>query len=175
MPQAANDNVKYRISWAIGGLMIGFALTIDALQFFAEFLNVIPGLGVMVDHFLSLFGYCCFVIWFALSRVSFTSGKQAVTKLIATMTSIVAKLIPFVDALPALTANVAMFIILSRDEDRKEAAEEAAREAAQMETYMRQYAQISATNARLRDIAKEEMARAAANDREVSGPGARAA
>lgn len=175
MPQAANDNIPYRINWTTGGLMAGVAILIDTLQFLAVFLNVIPGLGVIVGFYLTILGYCIFCLWFALQRVSFSSGKKrvsfssgkkAVSKLLTTIVSAVAEFMPFIGALPMTTVNVVMITLMARAEDREEAKEKAAQEAAQMEAYYRQYAQVAAANARLEEESQAAMLRAAANDTE---------
>ncbi len=166
MPQAANDNIPYRINWTTGGLMVGVAILIDTLQFLAVFLNVIPGLGVIVGFYLTILGYCIFCLWFALQRVSFSSGKKAVSKLLTTIVSAVAEFMPFIGALPMTTVNVVVITLRARAEDREEAKEKAAQEAAQMEAYYRQYAQIAAANARLEEESQAAMLRAAANDTE---------
>ena len=111
------EEKKPRISAIIAGMMVCMAVLFDALQFFATFLNIVPGLGIAVCWFLALFATVAFGVWFALSGVNYFTGKQAARKALVAISTVVVEFIPIIDALSAITSGVVLMILFSRLED----------------------------------------------------------
>jgi hypothetical protein len=155
----ANDNVQYRVPWGIGSLIIGVAIMVDVLQFFAEF---IPGAGLFVAFFLGVLGYAILFLWFALRQVSFATGKKALAKILTTFMSAVIEFLPLLDALPMTTVNTVFVIIWSRAEDRDKAKEDAEKAVAAAEVEMQQAQAYAAQAARMEQQAANENAAAEA-------------
>ncbi len=105
-----------RIHILIAALMVGLAFLFDVLQFLSTFLNIIPGVGVVVSEYISFVSVIVFGLWFAFQKVSYFDRNGAV-KLIIGIASTVVELVPFVDALPAITLGVLSLILVVRAED----------------------------------------------------------
>lgn len=114
----ANQKVRApRIGTTTAAVMIFFAVLLDAIQFIATFLNIIPGLGVAVNWFIAIFAAIAFGLWFTLSGINYFSGKQAARKTLIAFSSVIIELLPIIDALPAITSGVVLMIVVSRIED----------------------------------------------------------
>jgi hypothetical protein len=115
------DTHKIRINSWTGGLLVGFALIIDLVQFLVSFLHVIPWAGnavaFVVGTFLSFFAYISLGVWFALLGINYFSGKRAALKVLTLLATFGIELIPLLNAIPAVTAGVVTMIIVSRIED----------------------------------------------------------
>jgi len=112
---------KQRISILTAFCMVALALALDAAQDFAIFLNALPVIGTAIDvvfsWFIAALAAIIFGVWFALLRVNYFTGKKAATKMLIMFSSVVVELIPFLDALPAITFGVVALIIQTRIED----------------------------------------------------------
>lgn len=107
--------MNYRIHTITAGLMIGVAVLADGIQF----LLTLTVIGSIVAMFVSAFVWIVFLIWFALCGVSYFDRGGATRGLIM-LTSAITELIPFINAVPAITLGVVALIIHSRIEDRKQ-------------------------------------------------------
>ena len=106
--------MTHRINTITAGLMIGVAVLADGIQF----LLTLTVIGSIVAMFISAFVWIVFLIWFALCGVSYFDRGGATRGLIM-LTSAITELVPFINAVPALTLGVVALIIHSRMEDRK--------------------------------------------------------
>lgn len=80
--------------------MITVAVIIDVTQFF---LTLIPFLGWFLEFCLGIFAWVLFSIWCSHYGVSLYSSKRA----LGTIGTIVAEVVPFIDAAPWWTINIA--------------------------------------------------------------------
>jgi hypothetical protein len=121
MAENAEASKTQRISVLTAVFMVAVAIGLDAAQDLALFLNALPVIGtamdIVVSWFIGALAAIVFGVWFALLRVSYFTGKKAATKMLIMFSSVVVELIPFVDALPAITFGVVALIIQTRIED----------------------------------------------------------
>lgn len=94
--------------WAI----IGFALTLDLLQFLLT-LTIIGSVGAF---FLGTVGGVALWLIFMLHGVKY-SGTGALKKISASFGTLVLEMIPLIDALPLITIGAVMLILQTRKED----------------------------------------------------------
>ena len=106
--------MNYRIHTITAGLMIGVAVLADGIQF----LLTLTVVGSIVAMFVSTFVWIVFLIWFALCGVSYFDRGGATRGLIV-IASAITELVPFINAVPAITFGVVALIMHSRAEDRK--------------------------------------------------------
>jgi hypothetical protein len=102
-------------------MMLALALVFDGLQ---ALVTLVPVLGQALSIMLTIIAVTSFGLWFAIKGVSYFSGRKAGLKIAATLGSTVAELIPFIQALPAISLSVLVVIMASRLEDKEENAEE---------------------------------------------------
>lgn len=106
--------------WAAFAL-IAVALLCDSLQFLATLLHALPGVGsalsLVLTWFLTVLALIIFSVWFALLGVNYFSGKRAAWRAIAMFGVPAAEIIPLINALPAVTAGVALMIASTYDPD----------------------------------------------------------
>lgn len=106
--------MTHRIGTVTAGLMIGLAVLVDGIQF----LLTLTVIGSIVAMLISAFVWITFLIWFALCGVSYFDRGAAVRGGIV-IVSAITELVPFINAVPAVTLGVVALIIHSRIEDRK--------------------------------------------------------
>ncbi|MDD5068154.1 MAG: hypothetical protein PHS53_01590 [Candidatus Pacebacteria bacterium] len=113
--------IKPRITPGAAALLIFFALIIDLVQFLVNFLDEILFIGVILNWLIDIAVIFGFWLWFRFKRVKFVKisaeGKSSATGLIAFIITVIIKLIPVLNALPAWTANVMINIGVSWVED----------------------------------------------------------
>src|SRR6185437_5296383 len=119
--QGADGERKQRVTAITAIFLVGTALALDLLQDLALFVNVIPALGqalyVAASWFISILAAIVFGIWFAILGVNYFTGKKAAMKVLIAFASLVVELVPFLDALPAITFVVVALIIVTKTED----------------------------------------------------------
>lgn len=103
---------EYKISNVQIGLLVGTAVLIDGIQA----LLTLTVIGSVFAVFLSVFAALSFFLWFALLGINYF-GKGAAIKMLASLGTLVAELIPIISGLPAITAGVVTLIVQSRIED----------------------------------------------------------
>jgi len=112
---------KARIGNVNAGLMVGAALLFDLLQFVFSFFHIIPVVGnavaLIVAWYIAAFALVVFGVWFALCGVNYFTGKRSAQKLLTAFSAVIIELVPFVNALPAITGGVIAMIIATRIED----------------------------------------------------------
>lgn len=112
---------KQRISVVTAICMVALAVIFDGIQDILLFINVLPVIGQVIDvvfsWFISFLAAVSFGVWFALLRVNYFSGRKSGQKLLVMFSSIIVELIPYIDALPAITFGVVSLIIITRIED----------------------------------------------------------
>lgn len=106
-----------RIPLIIFILMVSLAVLFDVLQFFASFLTVVAGIGIVLCWFIAIVATISFGLWFKLLGVDYFGGKQAARKALTAISSVVVELMPLIDDLPAITAGVVLMFLFSRAED----------------------------------------------------------
>jgi|CXWL01.1.fsa_nt_gi hypothetical protein len=119
----ADTEVKYRISLAWAGVLIGTALLADVVQIFLSFLHIVPWVGTALA--LVLTGYVgvtasmiVFPFWLKIQfGVTWFSGKNATIKLMALGFPIIGELVPLINAIPLIVAGVALQVFIARVED----------------------------------------------------------
>lgn len=115
---SGEEGRKYRIKMVVTISMISIAVFFDGLQFLATFLNVIPGLGVMVGWFLGALAEIGFAVWFLLLGAwQGPGGKGYAVRLLIMMGTVITELAPLIQALPAITLGVLALIFVVRAED----------------------------------------------------------
>lgn len=105
----------HRIGNVTAFFIIATAVLFDAAQFF---LNFIPVLGQVAGLFITFLAISIFGVWFLLLGVNYFSGKKAGLKMIASLGSVIAELVPLFSAFPAMTLGVVVVIIATRLEGR---------------------------------------------------------
>lgn len=103
---------EYKISNVQIGLLVGTAVLIDGIQA----LLTLTVIGSVFAVFLSVFAAMSFFLWFASLHINYF-GKGAAIKMLASLGTLVAELIPIISGLPAITAGVVTLIVQSRIED----------------------------------------------------------
>lgn len=106
-----------KISTINAVFLIGAALLFDGIQFVLT-LTVI---GTVAAWFVSAFAWILFLIWFALLGTNYFD-KGAGTKILTVFASVIAELMPLVNALPGITLGVVALIVQNRIAHAKESA-----------------------------------------------------
>ena len=119
----AGEGYKRRVGNFTAIAMLLLAIVVDAVQVLLVFL---PGIGIMFSFILSFAAGSGYLLWFGFAGVSFMSGKKATAKFLTTLSSMALELTGLLSALPMMTANVAVVIVLSRMEDAETAREQRA-------------------------------------------------
>lgn len=151
-----------RVGNVTAGLLVGAALLVDGLQF----LLTLTVVGSVVASVVTPIVAFCFWLAFAMMRVKYT-GKGG-RKLMIAFASVIAELVPFVNALPATTLGVIGIIVESRIEDgRTNAGKKVTKNTAMAEVRrlrlegMKRQRELAAANER---AAAQEARHASAND-----------
>ncbi|MDO8510421.1 MAG: hypothetical protein Q7S15_02245 [bacterium] len=100
---------KADISDITAAFMVGTALVYDGVQFLLTF---IPVLGWLISSIIGLWAWMHFFTWFKIRGVSFGSSKRTLTM----GGSLVAEVLPILNALPAWTFAVVMILISVKGE-----------------------------------------------------------
>lgn len=162
-------NTTYRISgfslWAI----IGFALTLDLLQF----LLTLTIVGSVAAFYLGTVGGVALWLIFKLHGVKY-SGSGALKKISASFGTLGLEMIPFIDALPLITAGAVTVILQTRKEDVEKQKQQEAEELNRTQMLQAQEADWFRAK-QAADANKEEAALQAANDGEEEARFAQAA
>lgn len=108
--------VKYRIGNVALGFMLAFAAAFDALQFL---FTLAPFIGQALSIFLDIVWVIGFSLWCLLLRVNFFSGRKIGVKVMSLAGTAIIELLPFIQALPALTLGTLGVAVASRMEDRE--------------------------------------------------------
>lgn len=106
-----------RIGNVVAGLMLATALTFDGLQF----LLTLTVFGSIASPLITFVALCIFALWFLIYGINYIGGRKAGVKLAATMGTVVAEMVPFINGLPAITAGVLGILYASRKEDEENA------------------------------------------------------
>lgn len=106
----------HKVGNVTAGAMVAVAVVIDILQG----LLTLTVLGSVVSLFISLIAGFGFWLWFAILGVSYLS-KGAGKKIALSAATFVIELIPFVNAIPAMTVSVLGIIIIERQNEKNEA------------------------------------------------------
>lgn len=96
--------------------IIGIALIVDGIQALLT-LTVVGSIVATFVTFIAGFG---FFLWFTLLGVKYL-GKEGGKKALIGLASLIAELVPFVNALPATTAGVLGIILTERARELKQA------------------------------------------------------
>lgn len=102
---------KHKIGNVTAIFMVLLALIADGLQFLLTLAVILIPLSLLLT-FLCGIG---FALWFFL--LGAYSGKGAEKKVLTSLVSVVAEIIPVINAIPAITAGVVINIALSRMDD----------------------------------------------------------
>ena len=102
---------KHKIGNVTAIFMVLLALIADGLQFLLTLAVILIPLSLLLT-FLCGIG---FALWFFL--LGAYSGKGAEKKVLTSLVSVVAEIIPVINAVPAITAGVVINIVLSRMDD----------------------------------------------------------
>lgn len=112
---------KQRISIVAAFSLVAVALVFDSTQDLALFLIVLPGIGaafdIVISWLVSTLAAIVFGVWFAILGVNYFTGKAPAKKLLIVLGCLIVELVPFLDALPAITFGVVALIIQTRLED----------------------------------------------------------
>ncbi len=117
------QNKKVRVGNVSAGLLILVAVIMDGLQFLFSFFHMLPWIGnaiaFVVTLVIGLVASGMFWLFFKMidPSIEYFGGRQAAVKLVAAFGTIVAEVIPLINALPAITAGVITMIIALRIED----------------------------------------------------------
>ena len=86
--------------------------------------GLVPGIGLIIGAFGAIFesilgalGFLTFYIWYKLRGVSFTEG--GLRKLVTFLGGAFIEIVPFLNALPALTVSVILMILIVKREDAR--------------------------------------------------------
>lgn len=96
------------------GLLIGLALLFDGIQF----LLTLTVLGALFSWLVTVIAWTIFLIAFALVGENYFQKNMA-RKMLITGASVVAELIPIINAIPAVTLGVVALIVQNRIEAAK--------------------------------------------------------
>lgn len=162
-------NTKYRISGFSLGIIVGFALLLDVLQFFLT-LTIVGSAGAF---FLGAVGGIALFLIFMLHGVKY-SGAGALKKISASFGTLVLEMIPLIDALPLITVGAVMVILQTRREDVEKQKQQEAEELNRAQMLQAQEADWFRAK-QAADANKEEAALQAANDDEEEARFAQAA
>ena len=116
------DIPRQRISFVTAILLLATAVLIYGTQALVLF---IPGVDVVLDFILGIFGDMIFGIWFFLLGVNYFSGTKSLPKLTALFSTAIIETVPLLNALPALPLGVATLIWAVRKEDAQNIAQAA--------------------------------------------------
>lgn len=105
------EKKKHKIGNVTAGFMLLLALVADGLQFLLTLSVLLLPLSLLVTFLCSV----GFILWFFI--LGAYSGKGAEKKVLTSLVSMVAEIIPVINAVPAITAGVAINIALSRLDD----------------------------------------------------------
>ncbi len=119
MAEEPKKPFKLSPSPLMAGLMLTFALGIDALQFFAGLaLTVVVGAGLAVAWMLGLLAYVVLWIWFKLTDNN-TQNHFVLMRVLAYYGALVFEMIPGLDFFPGITFGVLCRILISWAGDMK--------------------------------------------------------
>jgi|GEM_PF-1519150 len=125
-PQALQEGARakpqkdLRVSDLEGAAMIGVACMFDATQGFITLIMLTPLLGLVfipIPMLLTIGAFTTFGIWFGLKGVNYVGGRDAANKLLIVFAALVIDLIPYINALPAITGSVVLILMATRIED----------------------------------------------------------
>ena len=102
----------------IGNVTAGFMITVALLMDGVQFLLTLSVLLVPLSWLVTFFSIILFWLWFVLSGVKY-SGTNGGKRLLIMLGTAVAELVPFINALPAITAGVIGTIVQTRLEDAR--------------------------------------------------------
>ncbi len=108
--------VQYRINNVTFALILAGALIIDGLGF----LLALTVVGSIIGTFMGVLAGIILWITFMLHGVKY-SGTAGLKKIAATFGTMVAEMIPMINALPMVTVGAVIVVVQSRGEDREEA------------------------------------------------------
>src|SRR4051812_2786605 len=96
-----------RISKSTGAIMIAFAALFDLIQFFVNFLAIIPVIGIVLvailGPFISFIASISFGIWCSHLGVSLLDSKRS----LGFLGTIVGEFVPVIDSAPFWTCLIA--------------------------------------------------------------------
>lgn len=119
MEEEAKKPFKLSPSPLMAGLMLTFALGVDALQFFVGLaLTVVVGAGLVVGWMLGLLAYVVLWIWFKLTDNN-TQNHFVLMRVLAYYGALVFEMIPGLDFFPGITFGVLCRILISWAGDMK--------------------------------------------------------
>lgn len=108
--------LTYRIGWIGGSMLVGFALVGDLLQVLLS-LSVVLALA---DDLVTLIVEGFIVFFFFIRGVNFFKGKKSFARIMSFLGETAIEAVPFLDALPTLTAGTLYQIYNTRAEDKLE-------------------------------------------------------
>lgn len=108
------------IGGVTAGLLIGLALLFDGIQF----LLTLTVLGSLFSWLVTVIAWTTFLVAFALVGESYFQ-KNTARKMLISGASIVAELVPIINAIPAITLGVIALIVQNRIEAGESAKDEA--------------------------------------------------
>lgn len=150
----------HRISLVTATALLLVAAAFWGIQAFLDAFVVTSIVAALVG----LIADVTFFLWFMFLGVSY-KGKRGGLKLGSMIGAAIIEVIPFLDAIPALIAGVAIVIVQTRMEDSKKIRDYRAREAAQpvnaRTRFIREQAQIAGIEAEAANDDQEELDHAA--------------
>ena len=165
-PVVAQNNVRYRIGFIGGSILVGTAVVLYELGFFL----MLTAIGEIATEIIDIGASVFFFIVFLFFKVNYFKGRSA-AKIGVMGACTVIEWIPFINGfVPALVIEVVAIIFITRKEDREKAkkdAEKAAQIRARQQQIGQRNAQLQQLRAQRQQAANDnEQNLAAANDNE---------
>ncbi|HRH55381.1 MAG TPA: hypothetical protein PK609_00770 [Candidatus Paceibacterota bacterium] len=113
MAPAPAQQPQKRIGIFTAGIIVALALLVDGLQFLLTWSVVF----IPLSFLLTFFAAVGFFVWFAILGVNYFD-KNAGLKVVASLGSVVAELIPVINAVPATTLGVVVIVTQTMLEDK---------------------------------------------------------
>lgn len=129
--------------------IIGIALIIDGIQALLT-LTVVGSIVATFVTFIAGFG---FFLWFTLLGVKYL-GKEGGKKALIGLASLIAELVPFVNALPATTAGVLGIILTERAKELKQEKGSLGKQDVRKLAAMARYARMRAARSQMLESAR---------------------
>ncbi|MGB4076340.1 MAG: hypothetical protein WBK28_01380, partial [Minisyncoccia bacterium] len=119
---SVQEKPKLRIGLFHAYMLVGVAALFDLAQFLISFLHMIPfvgnGIAVALTWYIAVAAAALFgMVFMVFYKVDYFNGTQALAKMLSVGGSVAIELVPVIDALPAITAGVALVIIYTTLED----------------------------------------------------------
>lgn len=107
-------NKKRRVGIVQSALMFGIAIVFDAVNII---LFLLFGVGIVANRFIAISAFMTFFLWFALSGVTFLTGKMSIQKTFRFFGPAFGEIIPIVGAFPLWTLGIWLTLKSVKKED----------------------------------------------------------